>query len=118
MCLSQISIGVSLETDGVDHSLVVHELVKLGLGEGMELIGFGIPYDLVCFDDLGLPWFQEGFLDFVQDILSHDVVIQLGLSFTVETEASHFAFDLSLLGFIPIILGTFRHEFHNVVVII
>jgi len=35
------------------------------------------------FDDLGLARFLEWLLDFVEDVLSHDVVIQLALAFTV-----------------------------------
>ena len=45
--------------------------------------------------DLGLTWFQEWLLDFVQDILFHDPVIQLALAFTVESESSHLAFNVS-----------------------
>ena len=72
----------------------------------------------MCFDDLGLSGFQEGFLDFVEDVLSHDVVVQLALAFAVETEPSHFAFNVTKLGLVAIVLGTARHEFHNVVVVV
>ena len=68
------------------------------------------------FDDLGLAWFQEGFLDFVEDVLSHDVIVQLALAFTVEAESPHFTFDMPLVGLVAIVLGTRRHEFRNVVV--
>ena len=110
-------MGISLETDGVDHSLVVHQLVLFLFSIRVQLIGFRIPDNLVGFVDGGLTWFQEGLLDFIQHVLPHDVVIQLGFSFTVETKTSHFAFDLSLLGFIPIILGTSRHEFDDVIIL-
>ena len=51
----------------------------------------------MCFDDLGLSGFQEGFLDFVEDILTHDVIVELCVSFTVESEPSHLAFYLSFI---------------------
>ena len=103
----------------MDHdSLVVHQLVPFVIGEDVQLIGFGVPDNLVCFDDLGLTRVLLRLLDFVQDVLAHDVVIQLTLAFTVQTEASDFAFDFAFLGLVAIILGTPRHEFHDVVVII
>ena len=117
VCLSQISIGISLETDGIDHSLVVHQFVQLGLVKGVELIGFRIPDNLVGFVHCRFARFLEWLLDFIQHVLPHNAVIQLGFSFTVETKTSHFAFDLSLLGFIPIILGTSRHEFDDVIIL-
>ena len=51
---------------------------------------------------------------FVEHVLAHDVLIQLGFSLAVETEATDLAFDFALFGFVPIILGTPRHEFHDV----
>ena len=91
-------------------------MILLVLGEGVELIGFGVPHNLVCFDDLGLSGFQEGLLDFVEDVLSHDVIVQLALAFAVEAESPHFAFDVPLVGLVAIVLGTRSHEFRNVVV--
>ena len=64
-----------------------------------------------------MAWFQEGFLDFVQDILSHDIVIQLALAFTVESESPHFTFDFAFLCGVAIILGTTRHEFDDVIIL-
>ena len=100
----------------IDDSLVIHQLVPFVIRKGVQFIGVGIPDNLVCFDDLGLAWFQEGFLDFVEDVLSHDVIVQLALAFTVEAESPHFALDVPLVGLVTIVLGTRRHEFRNVVV--
>ena len=72
----------------------------------------------MCFDDLGLSGFQEGFLDFVEDVLSHDVIVQLRVSFAVETEPSYLAFHLFLICNITIILGSSADEFLNVFIII
>ena len=68
------------------------------------------------FNDLGLARFLEWLLDFVQDVLTHDTVIQLGIAFTVQTESSDFTFCVSILGLVAIILGTPRHKFHNEIV--
>ena len=68
------------------------------------------------FDDLGLTWFLLRLLDFVEDVLSHDVIVQLALAFAVEAETPHFAFDVTQFSLVAIVLGTRRHEFRNVVV--
>ena len=98
-------------------TLIVHELVKLGLVNGGYFVVFWIPHNLIGFMDLGLAWFLEWLLDFVQDILSHDPVIQLALAFTVESESPHFTFDFAFLCGVTIILGTTRHEFDDVIIL-
>jgi len=82
------------------------------------LVLFGVSEDLVGIDDLGLARFLLRVLDFVEDVLSHDVIIQLGFAFTVQVEPPHFAFDFAVLGGVPVILGTARHEFFNVIVVV
>ena len=66
--------------------------------------------------DLGFTWFLEWLLDFIQHVLSHDVVIQLGFSFAVEAKTSDFTLHFAFLCGVTIILGTTRHEFHDEVV--
>ena len=116
--VSLIPVGVGLEVDGIHDSLVVHQLVTFVIGEGVELVVFGIAHDLVRFDDLGLAGFEEWLLDFVEDILTHDVVVELGFAFAVETETPHFALHVAILGLVAIVLGTRRHEFHDVIVLV
>ena len=114
--LSLVTIGISKEGLRIHDSLVVDQLILLVLGEGVELVVFGIPDDLVCFDDLGLTRPLLRLLDFVEDVLSHDVIVQLALAFAVEAETPHLAFDVTQFGLVAIVLGTRRHEFRNVVV--
>ena len=90
----------------IHDSLVIDELVTFVIGEGVELVVFGIAHDLVRFDDLALAGFEEGLLDFVQDILTHDVVVELGFAFAVESETPYFALHVTILGLVPIVLGT------------
>ena len=68
------------------------------------------------FDDLGLTWFLLRLLDFIQHVLTHDVVIQLGFAFAVEVETPHLAFNVTKLGLVAIVLWTSRHEFLNIIV--
>ena len=111
-----ISVGIGLESGRVNDSLVVHQLVTLVVWEGEELVGFGVSDDLVSFDDLGLARFFLRMLDFVENVLAHDVIVQLGFALAVETEPAYLALDFPILGLVAVILGTSRHEFGDVVV--
>ena len=101
-----VSVRVGLKGTGIDDSLIVHQLVALVVGIGVEIVGFGVTHDLVRFDDLGLARFLLRLLHFVEDVLTHDVIIQLGFALADEPETTDFAFDVPLLGSVPIILGT------------
>ena len=109
------SIGIGLESDDIDDSLVVHQLVTLVVWKGEETVGFGVSDDLVRFDDLALARLFLRLLDFVEDVLAHDLVIQLGSALAVETEPTDLALEFAILGLVAIILRPSRHEFYDVV---
>ena len=111
-----VSVGIGLESDGINDSLVVHQLVTLVVGEGEEIVGFGVSDDLVGFDDLGLARLFLRLLDFVEDVLAHDLVIQLGFALAVETEPTDLALDFAVLGLVAVILRPSRHKFCDVIV--
>ena len=100
MALGLISVGIGLESGRINDSLVVHQLVTLVVWEGEELVGFGVSDDLVGFDDLGLARLFLRLLDFVENVLMHDVIVQLGFALAVETEPSHIALDFTILGLV------------------
>ena len=114
--LGLISVGIGLEGGRVNDSLVVDQLVALVVREGEELVGLGVSDDLVGFDDLGLARLVLRVLDFVEYVLAHDVIVELGFALAVETEPTHLAFDFALLGLVAVILGTSRDEFGDVIV--
>ena len=70
-----VSIGVGLERVGLDYPLVVDQLVTLVVGKGVEVVGFCVACDLVSFDDLGLARFLLWVLDFVEHVLTQDVIV-------------------------------------------
>ena len=111
-----VSVRVGVKGGRIHDSLVLHQLVKLGVCKSEQLVLFGVSDNVVAFHDLGLTWFLLRLLDFVQHVLTHDFIIQLGFALTVEPEAPHFAFHVTLLGLVAVILGTARHEFHDVIV--
>jgi len=80
-------------------------------------IVLGFPDDLMGFDHLNLSGFQEGSLDFVLEILTHDVIIELGFPLTVESEPSDLTFDVSLIGLIAVVFGTPADKFDDEVVL-
>ena len=105
-----------MESDSINDSLVVHQLVTLVVWEGEEFVGFGVSNDLVGFDDLGLARLFLRLLDFLENVLAHDVIVQLGFALAVKTEPAHLALDFPVLGLVAVILGTSRHEFGDVIV--
>ena len=105
LALGLVSVGIGLESDRINDSLVVHQLVTLVVWESEEIVGFGVSDDLVGFDDLGLARLFLRLLDFVENVLTHDVIIQLGFALAVETEPTDLALDFAVLGLVAVILG-------------
>jgi len=112
-----VSIRVGLKGVGIHDSLVVHQLVPFVLRMSVDGIVLGFPDDLMGFDHLNLLGFEEGLLDFVLDILTHHIIIELGLAFTVESEPSDLTFDLSLIGLIAVVFGSPDHKFFDVLIL-
>ena len=88
------------------------------LCKGKQFIGVRIPDDVVTVNNLGLSWFWKGVLDFVEDILTHDVIVELRVSFAVESEASDLAFHVLVIRSIAIILGSSADEFLDVFLVL
>ena len=72
---SLVSIGVGLEGVGINDSFVINQLVPFVLGLSEQGVVFRVADNVVTFGDLDFPWFGKGFLDFILDILTHDVII-------------------------------------------
>ena len=113
-----VAIGVRLEGAGIQDSFVIHQLVRFLLWKGEQFIGDGKPNNVVSVNHLHFPWLEEGVLDFILDILTHDVIVELRVSFAVESEASDLAFHVLVIRSIAIILGSSADEFLDVFIII
>ena len=113
-----VAIGVGLEGAGIDDSLVIYQAIPFVLGLSEQGVVFRVPDNVVAFGDLDFAWFGKGCFYFVLDILTHDVVIQLGVSFTVESEASHLALHLFLISSIPVVLGSSADKFLDVFIVL
>ena len=115
--VSVVPVGVGLESDRIQDSLVVDHLVPFVLWVRVDGIVLGFPDDVMSFGDLGLTWLEEGLLKLIDDIGFHDVVVELGFAFAVKAESPHLAFHETKFGLVPIVLGTRRHEFTNVILL-
>ena len=93
MRFSLVAIGVRLEGSGIQDSFVIHQLVPFVLWKREQFIGVRNPNNVVGVNNFCLSWVEEGVLDFVEDILTHDVIVELRVSFTVESEASDLVCD-------------------------
>ena len=70
-----ISIRISFEGGWVHHSFVEHELIAFVFRIGVKFIVSGVTHNLVRFDDLSLSGFVQRFLNFIQNILTHDIIV-------------------------------------------
>ena len=115
---SLVSIGVGLEGVRIDDSFVIHQAIPFVLGLSEQGVVCWVANNLVGVYHLDFPWFGKGVLDFMLDILAHDVIIQLRVTFAVESEASDLAFDLLVIRSIAIILGSSADEFFDVFLVL
>jgi len=76
-----------------------------------ELFGGWISVEEVRVDDGDVATFFERLCDFVEEVLSHDVIVELSGASYIEREASDFAADFALLGFVAVIFGSSGSEF-------
>ena len=82
------------------------------------MLGGRVSVEEVGVDHIDVTSFVERMGDLIDQILTHDVIVQLMGSTNVEGEPSHFAAYLSVLGFVPVIFGASGREFGDEIVII
>ena len=82
------------------------------------MLSSGMPPEEIRVDHIDVTSFIERLSDLIDQVLTHDVIIQLLGSTDVQGEPSHFATDFTLTGFVPVILGTSGREFGDAVAII
>ena len=116
--LSLEAIWVGLEGVRIDDSFVIDQLVPFMLGLSEQGVVCWVAHNLITFRHLNFPWFGKGVLDFILDILSHYGVIEVCMTFAVESEASDLAFHLLVICSIAIILGSSADEFFDVFLVL
>ena len=76
-CSLSVSIRVRLEGVGVYDAFVEDESVAFGACDDSEVFGGGIPPKEVGVDDINVTSFVERLGDLIDQILTHDVIIEL-----------------------------------------
>ena len=69
-------------------------------------------------DHIDVASFVERVRDLVDQVLTHDVIVQLLSAANVQGEPSHFAADFALTGLVTVVLGTSGGEFCDEVLVI
>ena len=113
-----VSIGVRLEGVRIHDAFVKDESVAFGTCDDSEVFGGGIPPEEIGVDDINVTSFVERLSDLIDQVLTHDVIIELMGSTNVQGEPSDFTADLTLLGSVAVVLGTSRGEFGDEIVTI
>ena len=107
----RVAIGVGHKGGRVYDTFVEDESVAFRVRGYFELFGGWVSVEEVGVDDGDVTAFFERLCDFVEEVLSHDVIVELSGASNVEREASDFAADFALLSFVAVIFGSSGSEF-------
>ena len=118
MILGAVTIRERIERVKIEDPFIVDQFVVFGPGSGAELILFGIPVHAVGLDDGGDTWLGLRCPEFIQGVLSEDLIVELGLSFGVEGETADLAFGLTAGGHVAVVRGSSGTELNDVVALV
>ena len=108
--IDSVVLGVSVRKRGkgrrVHDAFVEDESVAFGACYDFEMLGGGVSPEEIGVDYIDVASFVERLSDFVDQVLTHDVIVLLLGSANVQGEPSHFAADFALTGLVTVILGT------------
>ena len=82
------------------------------------MFGSRISPEEIGVDHIDVASFVERLRDLIDQVLTHDVIVQLLGSANVQGEPSHFAADFALTGLVTVILRTSGGEFCDEVPVI
>ena len=97
---------------------VKDEFIVFGLCDDMKMFGGWVSPEEVRVDDIDVASFVERSGDFVEEILSHDVIIELPGAPNIEGEASDLATHFTTLSLVSVILGASGREVDDEVAIV
>jgi len=112
-----VAVGIGHEGGRVYDTFVEDESVAFGVRAYFELFGGWVSVEEVGVDESDVTAFLKRLRDFVE-VLSHDIIVELSGASDVEREASDFAADFALLGFVAVIFGSGGSEFGDEVSVI
>ena len=115
-CILGVSIRVRLEGVRVHDAFVEDESVAFDTCDDSEVFGGGIPPKEIGVDDINVASFVERLGDLIDQVLTHDIIVELMGSTNVQGEPSDFTADFTLLGSVAVVLGTCGGEFGDEIV--
>ena len=115
MILGAVTIRELVERVRIEDPFVVDEFLVFGTGSGAELVMFGIPVHAVGLDDGGDTRLGLRRPEFIQGVLSEDLIVELGLSIGVEGETADLTFGFPTGGQVTVVFGSCRTELDDVV---
>ena len=113
-----VSVGIGLERDLVYDPFVEDESVTFGVRGYFEPFGGWVSVEEVGVDDRDVASFVERLCDLVDQILTHDVIVELPGPPHIARETSDFAADFTVGSFVTVILGSSGREFGDEVAVI
>ena len=113
-----VSVRKRSERVRVDDAFVEDESVTFGPRDDSEMFGSRVSPEEVGVDHVDVTSFVERVGDFINEVLTHDIIVELLGPTDVQGEPSHFAADFTLTGLATVILGTRRGEFGDAVTIL
>ena len=118
LSVSFVSVRKRSERVRVDDAFVEDESVTFGRRDDSEMFGSWVSPEEVRVDHVNVTSFVERVGDFIDEVLTHDIVVELLGPTDVQGEPSHFAADFTLTSLVTVILGTRRGEFGDAVTIL
>ena len=115
MILGAVTIRERAERVRIEDPFVIHEFVVFGTGLGAELVMLGIPVHAVGLDDEGDTRLGLRCPEFIQGVLSDDLIVELGLFFGVEGETADLTFGFTAGCQVAVVFGSSGTELDDVV---
>ena len=100
-----VSVGKRFESVRVNDVFVQDKSIAFGTWDDSEMLGGWVSPEEIGVDHIDVASFVERLRDLVDQVLAHDIIVQLLGSTDVEGEPYHFTAYLSVLGFVPVIFG-------------
>ena len=100
-----VSVRIGFEGGGVYYSFVKDQSVSLCARTYVDVFGVRIPHEEIRVDDIDVAAFVLRVPDLVEEIVTHDVIVELSTSSNIEREPTNFAARFSSVGDVTVILG-------------
>ena len=118
VCHTMIPIKEGARRCRVQDTFGIHQTVVLVQRTCRELVVFGVPRNTVRLSDAGGPGNVNRSLEIVERVLSHGVSVEDVTPLEAERKATHLAHGVAFRCQVPVVFGTPRTEFDDVVAIV